>query len=96
MKLTKRENGYYLTYESFDNDRGELYYCDPSRNTTCRKTECYEGGGSCMCTSNPEYAIQGPISVSLVCSIMNDEIDDGLLDEVLRPGGIDIITGERP
>lgn len=33
-----------------------VYYCDPSKNTECRKTGCYENGGPCRHTTHVEYA----------------------------------------
>lgn len=32
------------------------YYCDPKKNTTCKKTSCFMNGGPCMLTIHPEYA----------------------------------------
>ena len=32
------------------------YQCDPEKNTDCKKTGCYERGGPCKLTLNPEYA----------------------------------------
>ena len=32
------------------------YPCDPEKNTDCKKTGCYERGGPCKLTLNPEYA----------------------------------------
>ena len=32
------------------------YLCDPEKNTECRKTMCFQKGGLCKKTSNPEYA----------------------------------------
>lgn len=32
------------------------YPCDPKKNTDCKKTGCYERGGPCKLTLNPEYA----------------------------------------
>ena len=32
------------------------YKCDPKKNIECRKTACYERGGPCCTTLNPEYA----------------------------------------
>jgi len=34
-----------------------LYQCDPIKNKTCRKTECYKLGGQCLHTENEEYAV---------------------------------------
>lgn len=33
-----------------------LYFCDPSKNTECRKTGCYLNGGPCRHTTHVEYA----------------------------------------
>ena len=38
------------------NDKNLLYFCDPSKNTECRKTGCYENGGPCRHTTHAEYA----------------------------------------
>lgn len=38
------------------NDMNLLYFCDPSKNTECRKTGCYENGGPCRHTTHAEYA----------------------------------------
>lgn len=35
---------------------GRAYQCDPEKNTDCKKTGCYERGGPCKLTLNPEYA----------------------------------------
>lgn len=32
------------------------YICDPKKNKECKKTACYEKGGLCCLTLNPEYA----------------------------------------
>lgn len=32
------------------------YKCDPKKNKECKKTGCYERGGPCKLTLNPEYA----------------------------------------
>ena len=32
------------------------YVCDPKKNKECAKTACYERGGLCCLTLNPEYA----------------------------------------
>lgn len=32
------------------------YPCDPKKNKDCKKTACYEKGGECRLTLNPEYA----------------------------------------
>lgn len=32
------------------------YPCDSKKNTDCKKTGCYERGGPCKLTLNPEYA----------------------------------------
>ena len=32
------------------------YYCDPEKNTECRKIMCFRKGGPCKRTSNPEHA----------------------------------------
>ena len=32
------------------------YPCNPEKNTDCKKTGCYERGGPCKLTLNPEYA----------------------------------------
>ena len=32
------------------------YICDPKKNKECAKTACYERGGLCCLTLNPEYA----------------------------------------
>lgn len=32
------------------------YICDPKKNKECAKTACYEKGGLCCLTLNPEYA----------------------------------------
>ena len=32
------------------------YKCDPKKNTACKKTACYERGGFCELTLNPEFA----------------------------------------
>ena len=38
------------------NDKNLLYFCDPSKNTECKKTGCYENGGPCRHTTHAEYA----------------------------------------
>lgn len=35
---------------------GNLYECDPEKNTECRKTGCYINGGECRHTTHAEYA----------------------------------------
>lgn len=35
------------------------YYCDPSRNTRCRKTHCFINGGPCFVTCDFRYAARG-------------------------------------
>lgn len=34
---------------------GNLYECDPEKNTECRKTGCYINGGECRHTTHAEY-----------------------------------------
>jgi hypothetical protein len=47
------------------------YYCDPEKNTECRKTMCFRKGGPCKRTSNPEYAKKdengNPITAKRFC-----------------------------
>lgn len=38
------------------NDMNLLYFCDPSKNTECKKGGCYENGGPCRYTTHAEYA----------------------------------------
>ena len=33
----------------------EKYKCDPTKNTSCKKTHCYMYGGECSHTSEKEY-----------------------------------------
>ena len=33
-----------------------FYRCRPEKNTECRKRACYQHGGKCRCTSNPDCA----------------------------------------
>ena len=33
----------------------KIYYCNPSKNNTCKKTACYKAGGECQLTSKEEY-----------------------------------------
>jgi hypothetical protein len=35
---------------------GDLYECDPEKNTECRKTGCYINGGECRHTTHAEYS----------------------------------------
>ena len=37
-------------------ERIKAYPCDPKKNKDCKKTGCYERGGPCKLTLNPEYA----------------------------------------
>lgn len=37
-------------------ERIKAYPCDPKKNKDCKKTGCYERGGFCKLTLNPEYA----------------------------------------
>ena len=34
----------------------EIYLCDPYKNQSCNKTECYINGGECALTHFKEYA----------------------------------------
>ncbi len=34
-----------------------LYQCDPTKNTKCKKSNCYKRGGPCLHTENEEYAL---------------------------------------
>lgn len=34
-----------------------IYYCDPTRNTQCRKTGCFLRGGPCQSVSDIEFAM---------------------------------------
>ncbi|MEA5047433.1 MAG: hypothetical protein VB034_02370 [Eubacteriales bacterium] len=36
------------------------YYCDPQKNTPCRKRRCALFGGLCCITFDPEYALCDP------------------------------------
>ena len=35
------------------------YLCDPKKNRTCRKSNCYENKGACYMTINEENALDG-------------------------------------
>lgn len=35
------------------------YLCDPKKNESCKKTNCYENNGSCYMTIHEENAIDG-------------------------------------
>ena len=37
-------------------DKNLLYFCDPSKNTECKKGGCYLNGGPCRYTTHAEYA----------------------------------------
>ena len=41
------------------------YVCDPKKNKECAKTACYEKGGLCCLTLNPEYAREGAPSPAI-------------------------------
>lgn len=34
-----------------------LYYCDPEKNTECKKTDCYMNGGYCRRTTRRDCAV---------------------------------------
>lgn len=34
-----------------------LYFCDPQKNTSCRKNMCALRGGPCCITKKPEFAV---------------------------------------
>lgn len=36
--------------------RGPLYKCNPSKNVKCSKSSCYQNGGPCHMTKNPEFS----------------------------------------
>lgn len=38
------------------NDVGNLWECDPDKNTECKKTNCRACGGECWCTTNKAYS----------------------------------------
>ena len=38
------------------NDVGNLWECDPDKNTECKKTGCRACGGECWCTTNKAYS----------------------------------------
>lgn len=42
-------------------DVKNLYLCNPTKNTTCKKTWCFYTtiAGECMYTTNPEYSLDG-------------------------------------
>lgn len=35
-----------------------LYWCDPEKNTECRKTSCFETGGDCYHTTMQRYSVE--------------------------------------
>lgn len=35
------------------------YLCDPKKNESCRKNNCFENNGSCYMTTNPENVLDG-------------------------------------
>lgn len=39
-------------------DGKKWYWCDPSKNTACRKRWCCDYGGPCELTSSEEYAVR--------------------------------------
>ncbi|MBQ7436092.1 MAG: dUTP diphosphatase [Oscillospiraceae bacterium] len=40
---------------------GEVWMCDPQKNTQCKKTACYLYGGPCRMTINAEYMLKTKI-----------------------------------
>ena len=40
-----------------ERDPSQLYYCDPSKNVECRKTNCYKNGGPCYLVVDEQYAM---------------------------------------
>jgi hypothetical protein len=32
-----------------------LYYCNPKKNTKCKKTHCFINGGMCFCTTEKTF-----------------------------------------
>lgn len=36
----------------------DLWYCDPDKNTECKKGSCFINGGPCMYTTNEECAYE--------------------------------------
>lgn len=57
--VTKKIDAFVEAVKRFDVYTAEmyddLYFCDPEKNTTCRKTECYIYGGECHLTSQKAY-----------------------------------------
>ena len=39
-----------------ERDPSQLYYCDPSKNVECRKTNCYKNGGPCYLVADERFA----------------------------------------
>lgn len=39
-----------------ERDPSQLYYCDPSKNVECRKTNCYKTGGPCYLVVDERFA----------------------------------------
>lgn len=51
----------YSTQELIDRwnrrcNHTDTYLCDPSKNTRCKKTNCFENGGECYETMHREFA----------------------------------------
>ena len=50
-----------------------LYKCDPDKNTECKKRGCYQKGGKCSRTKNPDMAVRDKKTGKPVIEYVRDE-----------------------
>lgn len=53
-----------------------LYLCDPEKNVTCKKTNCYVNGGPCKSTDKLNFAKQPLTTVTLVFDVSEQEFKE--------------------
>ena len=54
----------------------KFYYCNPEKNTDCKKTACIITGGECALTTNENFAMIGQDGNPIECpvAILEEEV----------------------
>ena len=57
-----------------------LYMCDADNNKECRKRECYQRGGRCRMTKNPDLAAKDEKTGAPIIGYLRFENEPPLID----------------
>ena len=56
------------------------YLCNPKRNTSCSKEECFMNGGPCMYTCHKEFSKDIPSNKEKAVDVLKSMDDDSLAE----------------